>query len=714
VSLRDLGDWNQRFQEIVEKMRKFDEYTPLPERVHVTRNLIHLAHDFIYSSATYGKIIISELYLPVSQKTIRPSSLGGVAGGEKYIVHNIIFKFAVDHLHLYQSDEAAAKVAGHELKGLLSYFNTNVKVCLPLMALVDYRGFRLSAISMLPISPKTVIYGSSDCGHRVFQGDDKLIRELKKAAKRQNIKEHMAGLHVQTSGNLFGPIDMEGHVGSDGRHYLVDFSRVLPPQTPKRNVPMGHLFQLLRPEFVKDYKSPLCSDAFTGFIRGHRGEEDHNREIVEATNHLLVVIIPEFAKELSAMMKEALNKGQHMSNFRLTEMMHRRGINMRFLGVVRHHIIEKAANWDCQLLLLVEMAARVIKNNLRKRLREKMKSLKLPVDEPYRRLVIDYLNLVFGESDASQAYWATEVKTQITVKYVRGLTSAERAAEFPLKTNLSQFSRMDIDGKYIMFMRVQKMSGLKFTTRLNNYLKDNPNNWVPRGPQPFDDTDLKTIDPRVKHMNIIPHGQGYIFKIEGELRWDKDPFTAQRFFQMALEKFEEALDTDPSNAETLSYRAEVFSKLIEAEFLDVMETKYFEDHPRVQQAKDYFERAINAHASVETLFAYAQFLEKCGNYQMAEECYLSALEKNSSHVATLKEYGNFLSDLGLHHEAEKFYVRCSEATKIVRSSVLPTDSLPFISTRDDSGRSSIGLGVGGVGQSTTSSSSSSSPSSALP
>ena len=37
-------------------------------------------------------------------------------GGAKYIVQNILFKFAVDHNDFYKSDYAAAKVAGHEVK----------------------------------------------------------------------------------------------------------------------------------------------------------------------------------------------------------------------------------------------------------------------------------------------------------------------------------------------------------------------------------------------------------------------------------------------------------------------------------------------------------------------------------------------------------------------------------------------------------------------
>jgi hypothetical protein len=62
-------------------------------------------------------------------------------GGQKYIVHNILFKFAVDYNELFGNDYAAAKAAGNELRGLISYFNCQISdLNLPLMALVDYRG----------------------------------------------------------------------------------------------------------------------------------------------------------------------------------------------------------------------------------------------------------------------------------------------------------------------------------------------------------------------------------------------------------------------------------------------------------------------------------------------------------------------------------------------------------------------------------------------
>lgn len=46
---------------------------------------------------TYGRIIVSERHLPLGRKTFSPLQSGaGVAGGEKYIVKGIYFKFALD------------------------------------------------------------------------------------------------------------------------------------------------------------------------------------------------------------------------------------------------------------------------------------------------------------------------------------------------------------------------------------------------------------------------------------------------------------------------------------------------------------------------------------------------------------------------------------------------------------------------------------------
>lgn len=378
----------------------FSINTPLNERIEVNRDLIHLAQDFIYSSSTYGKIvrydhlalicsrrsphlcvprlqIISEVYLPDEKKMVKPLKLG-MAGGDKYIVHNILFKFAVDSAGLYGSDYAAAKVAGHELKGLIQYFNTSLpELCVPLMALVDYGGFRLIAMSILPISERTIIYGSNDSGMTIHKAHPQLNAIMKEASQLLNIKEHMCGVVKATSQSLCAPADLEGHLGTDGRFYLLDFSRAMPPERPKRGVKMAHLFRLLRPEFVKSYPRPLCSDAFSGFIKEHAGAEQLNTDVSDATEHLLRVVCPAFARDLPQLIRDARRQGIALENFRLTEAIHRLGINVRHQGVIRRHVVDS----DTKNLLMIDMCARVIKNKLRLMLRNKMREVKAPVEE---------------------------------------------------------------------------------------------------------------------------------------------------------------------------------------------------------------------------------------------------------------------------------------------------------------------------------------------
>jgi hypothetical protein len=49
------------------------------------------------------------------KKTIKPMAVGGQAGGEKYIVQGIFFKFALDLYGIYGGDEFAMYFAIHLL-----------------------------------------------------------------------------------------------------------------------------------------------------------------------------------------------------------------------------------------------------------------------------------------------------------------------------------------------------------------------------------------------------------------------------------------------------------------------------------------------------------------------------------------------------------------------------------------------------------------------
>jgi len=73
---------------------------------------------------------------------------------------------------------------------------------------------------------------------------------------------------------------------------------------------------------------------------------------------------------------------------------------------------------DCQLLLFVEMLARCVKNELRLLLRETMRAIKVPLEQPYTRLVIDHCNRMFGRSADSTLYWKTVLK-QVAMRVIR-------------------------------------------------------------------------------------------------------------------------------------------------------------------------------------------------------------------------------------------------------------------------------------------------------
>ena len=310
--------------------------------------------DFIHAARTYGRIIISEVYLPMRKKTIKPLNLGGVAGGDKYVVHNVLYKFAVDSAGLFGGNNlAAAKVGGLELKGLVSYFRSfcylqfffsfsyNIysyfysaamnDINLPMMTLVDYRGFRLIAMSLLPIQGDSLIYGSKDAGLTVHASDPEFNGLMKKAGQELNLAPHLCGSQTDDLKELWGACDIEGHYGTDGlssfflssssfsvaflifvtgKFYLLDFSRTMPPVAPRKDLPQGHLYRLFRREFVQSYKrlslpffpslssfnlpseEPLCSDGFSSFCKLDPNFKTFNEELKQATNHLLYDVIP--------------------------------------------------------------------------------------------------------------------------------------------------------------------------------------------------------------------------------------------------------------------------------------------------------------------------------------------------------------------------------------------------------------------------------------
>jgi len=409
------SEWNTTFQSCLEQENSYEKFETLG----------CLAHDFQHAAELYGRMIISERFLDEEEKRFPPSQLGGVAGGEKIIVRGILFKFAVDtkikttknwmYGKYYRNDAFAMSAAGHELRSLERIVESGggfaEEVFVPLMTLIDYRGFRLIAMSLVPIGKHTICYGSCDAG-KSMHADPVMAKKCAKIFSRMNLKKHIVKDKVMhTCG------DIEGHHGTDGKYYLVDFSRVYPPEAP--DVVAEHFpsvdiqsvfFKMLRPELVGCNRDPLSSDAFTRWGANDPDFHQHNIEVATATRLLIEKIIPHVAENLlehtpKHVFLNRLRIGVETVeglNIKLTsavKVLHAWGINMRYLGLIRRSLPSTDSLYHS--LILTEMAARVCKNIIRALMRVKMRDLRAESEEPYRQLVLHLFNIFTGYSQHS-------------------------------------------------------------------------------------------------------------------------------------------------------------------------------------------------------------------------------------------------------------------------------------------------------------------------
>jgi hypothetical protein len=85
----------------------------------------------------------------------------------------------------------------------------------------------LTAISIVPLDEKSLKYGSADAGKTIHADIPELNAKMERVGEVLNLKKHRVGEVVIT-----GPSDIEGHKGSDGKYYVLDFARTFPPEAP--------------------------------------------------------------------------------------------------------------------------------------------------------------------------------------------------------------------------------------------------------------------------------------------------------------------------------------------------------------------------------------------------------------------------------------------------------------------------------------------------
>jgi hypothetical protein len=492
---------------------------------------------------------ISEKYLPQEEKTIRPLKVGGFAGGVKYCVAGILFKFAVDTPSSKEDrkwtyggdrpdDHAASKIAGHELKSLVAYMNTSFvaeKLRYPFQVIIDDRGFRLIAMPLLPIDPpETLKYGSCDAGRTVHASNKDFNEQMRLAGEFLHLKPHQVG--ASNPQLLYSCGDIEGHVGKDGRFYLLDFSRSLPPEYQRdNNGSFDHLFKRLRPELLHLYNVCLNPDALTSFCADKTEKEKAKQDLMDATSvYLFSGSIPALADKLVKWPDSLVDNPEFSLDFE----MHRLGVNMRHLGRVRAKIPEHQHTASKRMLLLREIIARTAKNTLRHLLRAKMAEIRIPSSEPYLAVSVTYYNKLLTDRN----YWTDPslLKKEANYYFPQALTQAEMAADFSL------YGNMDF---YKLFERIQKLSGVKLIQYAVDQLKA-ANIGAPG--ITLVKSDVRKMSVGVKTISLMNYAKAKVLFFAAEQSLcQQSAKQAERLFLLANKRFRAAHASNTLNTDIL-------------------------------------------------------------------------------------------------------------------------------------------------------------------
>ena len=121
------------------------------------------------------------------------------------------------------SFELSQKAAAHDLRGATAFMQHGRKVGLKasLQTLIDFAGFRLQAMQLLPLGSKSHIVGTCDACETLPFADPDICEQFGYVADQLGLAEHNITVGGETVELHFGA-DVEGHKGMDGKHYVLD------------------------------------------------------------------------------------------------------------------------------------------------------------------------------------------------------------------------------------------------------------------------------------------------------------------------------------------------------------------------------------------------------------------------------------------------------------------------------------------------------------
>ncbi|TNN07555.1 Protein clueless isoform 1 [Schistosoma japonicum] len=217
-------DWNEELQVTRELPQG-----RLTERLLRDRAIFKSNSDFVAAATRAAVSVVNGDIMAINPGETRKQQM--------FIWNNMFFSLGFDvkdHYKHFGGEFAAYAATSSDLCGVRAYSMLDQAGLYTLgTAIVDYRGYRVTAQTIIPgilekEQEQLVVYGSIDFGKTVVT--DKRYEELlSKTAKQLKIKPHKV---VNQSGDticLYSSVDCKGIVGNDNRTYILDLLRTFPP-----------------------------------------------------------------------------------------------------------------------------------------------------------------------------------------------------------------------------------------------------------------------------------------------------------------------------------------------------------------------------------------------------------------------------------------------------------------------------------------------------
>lgn len=217
-------DWNEELQTTRELARK-----TLPERLIRERAIFKVHSDFV-TAATRGAMAVVD-------GNVMALNPGEETKMQMFIWNNIFFSLGFDvrdHYKEVGGDAAAFSAPNNDLQGVRAYNAIDIDGLFTLgTAVIDYRGFRVTAQSIIPgilerDQEHSVVYGSVDFGKTVLS-HPKYLEMLNKAGQPLKILPHTVLNEKDEEVELCSSVECKGIIGNDGRYYILDLLRTFPP-----------------------------------------------------------------------------------------------------------------------------------------------------------------------------------------------------------------------------------------------------------------------------------------------------------------------------------------------------------------------------------------------------------------------------------------------------------------------------------------------------